>query len=136
MPLFIRIILFVISAAVVYRLYVKYPLRGRIVLRKVEETVAEVHRKTSSQVRSYLESRGWYREWLECLEKTRSRDEVKQFSHGDLLDMSIIGAFDWNESPQGYDVWYDRNCDFLLWYRDEPSFPEGSPDGPSEKDGS
>ncbi|MBR6881411.1 MAG: hypothetical protein IKN06_00400 [Bacteroidales bacterium] len=132
MPLYARIIIFVLAAAVIGRIYVRYPLRIRILVRKTEFSPW----KTSSQVKDYLESREWYQEWLECLKKARGHDEVESFSRGEELDSSIVSAFDWAGSPQGYDVWYDRNCDFLLWFRDEPSLSEGSPDGPSAKDGS
>lgn len=77
--------------------------------------------KTARQVRRYLRRQPWYDSFrrLVWMEENRSiRDRIRTLRGRDG-GYTIIGAFDWTSSVQGFNGWSEVSNEFDKWYFNE-----------------
>lgn len=77
--------------------------------------------KTSAAISKWLQKQDWYESYVENLERYRDYDSegIKRFLNGCMYDETIIVAFPWYLSPEGYDYWREINNEFAEWYYGE-----------------
>ena len=125
--------IYVICAAVLCCvLAYRYPIRVTLVFSRQRDEGGGVgvdvkvpRERSAKEIRTFLESRSWYPEWKECLLGSDRPDEDKEsFLRGEENRDSVVNAFDWFSTSQGWDCWERRHLEFMAWYLGEEK--EGS----------
>lgn len=113
----------VVALVVCCYLAYRFPLKVSFTfIREVAEDSLDVslvtpRERAAGETVAFLESRPWYQEWKECLLASTHVDVDKEsFLRGESGKDSVLNAFPWSDSPQGWDVWKRRNDEFLGWY--------------------
>ena len=74
--------------------------------------------RTSTEVSRWLQKQEWYESYIDNLERYRDYDSnvVNRFKNGYKYHETIMSAFSWYSTPEGYDYWYKINEQFEDWY--------------------
>ena len=82
------------------------------------ETMMEMMSKvwrTSDDVKSWLEAQEWYDDFFQNLCNSFDGEYVERIVAG-KLGRETIFKLPWSQTPEGYDVWQERNRLFNDWY--------------------
>jgi hypothetical protein len=73
--------------------------------------------KNEQEVKQWLEEQPWYGQFKAHVE---SREYFilyrNKILNGEFLLDTIMSAFFWEETSEGFDVWNKRNSEFWEWY--------------------
>lgn len=74
--------------------------------------------KTAKEVKQWLERKSWYKDFKDAVIENYIYDsEFKlRILNGEFLERTISGAFQWDRTKEGHDVWHDRNLEFKNWF--------------------
>lgn len=71
--------------------------------------------KTKEQILKWLDAQPWANEFYKAVFMLR---ETLNFSYSNKF---IFGAFPWEKTEQGFDVWAKRDKEFCEWYDSKPT---------------
>lgn len=79
--------------------------------------------KTPEQIRAWLKAREW---WPQFVKNTVAFDyRTAEVLSGDRGEDTVLDAFCWEFTSEGFHYWYRRNTQFLRWYlSNEPTIPK------------
>lgn len=81
--------------------------------------------RSTKEIEKWLKRRWWYKKFKKNVETVDvgGHNSVKILG-GHYGNDTVIGAFCWELTPEGFNYWYRRNTQFLLWYlSNEPTIP-------------
>lgn len=74
--------------------------------------------KTQKQIRGWLQAQEWYPQFKKNMRK-EPEDKRKYILIGKAYSETITGAFIWNGTSEGINLWGNVNIQFLKWYYKE-----------------
>lgn len=81
--------------------------------------------KSTKEIEKWLKRRWWYKKFKKNVE-TEGVGGYKSVKilEGYYGEDTVMVAFSWELTPEGYNYWRRRNTQFLLWYlSNEPTIP-------------
>lgn len=77
--------------------------------------------KTRKEIRTYLRAQRWYAQYMENIKHPERKKS--NLLNGTYERNSIRKAFDWNETPEGFEFWKKEDIKFQKWI-DGPGIEE------------
>lgn len=72
--------------------------------------------KTCEQVLAWLKAQEWFPQYMRNLSAKFSPKEIELWNRDHFDGLAISGAFEWGNTPEGFDFWANVARKFDHWY--------------------
>lgn len=80
--------------------------------------------KTPEQIKAWLEAQPWYEQFKKNVEIHHYPFDINNFLKRKYGDFTIVRAFSWQYSNEGFEYWRGIDMEFTKWYNHDEENPD------------